>query len=276
LATVSYAPARDYAPVGHIADLRALGRIRVGVDENTQGLSARNPLTGEWSGFEVDLADLIAQKILGDSYTTRSRSVQLVPLDPNEKWQAAENQTVDMTISAVTMLCSRWQHVDLSSEYYTTHQQFLMRRDSGIHSREDLAGRTVCVTSNSTSETIIEREVPKAVPLPVAARTDCLLALQQGEADAYFGHETFLYGLLKQDATVVIREDLLDPEDTVSHYGIAINRQYPELTRAVNKVLQDLMADGTWRDLTQHWLVDPFGAPDIEPPLPDRWREPGD
>jgi len=268
--TASYPPLES--DDGFIAHLRTVGRIRVGLDENTRGLSVRDPQTGEFEGFEVELAHEIARRLFGAAYD-RETSVVPVPLVTSEKTPAVADQSVDLTISAVSMSCGRWEEVDFSAEYYTAHQKFLVRSDSDIQDRQDLVGRRVCVTSRSTSERIMGEEVPAAELVPVEARTDCLAALQLGEADAYFGHDTFLYGMLAQDPTVEIR-DLLDPEVTVSHYGIAVNRQHPEFTRFVNWALEDIIADGTWDQLYVDSLAEllPDGTPGAEPPVPDYRR----
>jgi polar amino acid transport system substrate-binding protein len=255
LETVSYAPPAtlEVHEGSYMQHLRDLGRIRVGVDENTRGLSARSAESGQIEGFEVDLAHEIAETVFGTQYTPDV--VKLIPLVTSEKTRSVANQQVDLTISAISMSCRRWEEVDFTAEYYTAHQEFLVRSDSPIRTRADLDGRVVCVTADSSSQRIMEDLVPDAQLLPVPARTDCLVALQNQSADAYFGHDTFLYGMLLQDPTLEIRERILDPADTVSHYGIAINRQHPEFTRFVNGVLEEIIANGRWEAMATQWLV---------------------
>ena len=230
-ATASYPPLESEG--GFIQQLRSNGQIRVGLDENTKDLSARDPQTGELEGFEVDLAHEIAKRLFGDAYTPES--VVPVPLVTSEKTDAVRDEEVDITISAVSMSCARWEDVAFSAEYLTADQQFLVRSDSRRSGTRLIStGRTVCVTKQLVVGQHPAQAVPHAHQIE-HPRTECLLALQQGEADAYFGHDTFLYGMLEQDPTLVVR-DLLDPTVTVSHYGIAYRRT-PRLTSSVRQPL---------------------------------------
>jgi polar amino acid transport system substrate-binding protein len=270
LATASLRPDPD-ALAGRgpsLDEIRERGRLIVGVDENTLGFSWRDPSSGEIEGFEVGLAEAIAARIFGGDAASR---LDLVPVVTEQKFDFVSQGVVDMTISANSMTCSRWAQVAFSTEYYTAHQQFLVREASPIGSVADLDGKTVCVTTKSSSIGILDRLVPEAKQHTERDRTGCLLALEEGDVDAYFGHDSFLYGMELQDPHVDVRE-LLPPDDTVSHYGIAVASGRPDLVRFVNVVLDEARAPGgAWASL-HHQLEEEIGVPPADPPQP-RYRD---
>jgi polar amino acid transport system substrate-binding protein len=260
--TASYPPAGPPDPDALrvddvMRDIESNRVLIVGVDENTLGLAYRNTDDGEIKGMEIDLASEIAHRIFGDDVI-----VELVPVTTDEKFDAVADGRVHLTIDAASMSCGRWERVDFSTEYVTAEQQFLVRSDSPIESANELTGRTVCVTAGSSSALIMQEHAPQAELLEVDLRGDCLMALQQGRADAYFGHDTFLQGMVVQDPTMGIRTTIdLSTDDTVSHYGIAIADGHVEFVQIVNWALEEMRADGTLKRLHKKWLEAELGMP---------------
>ena len=256
-------PTPGQMPAGSaMGKIQQSGYLRVGVDENTIGFSARNPETGEISGFEADLARAIAAELFGDD-----KHVKLVTVTTPEKISAVKDGLVDMTISVVTMDCKRWQDVDFTSAYYTAAQRVLVREDSQIRSQADLPGKRICVTEGSSSQSYVVSNVPDAKVVRVPTRTACLVKLQDNKVDAILLPSSILAGLKVQDPTTRFLPGALVTKSgvpTTNNYGIAINKANPDLVRYVNALLERWRSDGTLLALEQP-VVDvglPTSVPD--------------
>jgi len=246
----SFAPRPSIPPPGQMPAGSTMARIQdrkekklvVGVDENTLGFAARNP-DGQLEGLEIDLVREIARAIFGDPDAVKFRSVVT-----SNKVSAVESGEVDLTASVVSITCARWQKVAFSREYYTTDQRVMVGVDSPIQALRDLARKKVCVTKGSTTIDELHEVVPDAIPYPVSARTDCLVALQEGRVDAVATHETILIGLHDQDP----KTTRLLPESEHfgdQHYGIAVRQGNEDFVRFLNGLLEQWHADGTLRRL---------------------------
>ena len=245
----------SYAPFAALPDVSTLagdpvmkhiqeeGKLVVAVDESTTGLSSRDPVSGQLVGLEIDLARELARAILGSGDDAH---VQFKTVAPKEKIDFPAEGKVDVAISAISMTCDRWKDVAFSSRYFEAKHAFLVRSDSPIHGLSDLAGKRVCMTKGSTSIATLRDDVtaklqlnPKPEPVLVDQRADCLLALEEGQADAYFGHDTFLVGMMDQDPNMRIV-----PQGTAQDYGIATNPKATNFVRYVNTVLAQLRDSG--------------------------------
>jgi polar amino acid transport system substrate-binding protein len=252
-------PTQSFAPTGgtagsggssgsaKLAEIRERGWVRIGVDENTVPLAYRDPQSLQLVGMEVDLAKMVAEALLGNA-----SKLELITVTTDQKVSAVEGGTVDMTISAVSMTCPRWQRVWYSAPYYQAFQRVMVRNDSPIEDGADLDGRTVCVTAGSSSLGVIEAEAPNAKPYEVETRTECLAALQRGLVDSIFTHDTFLSGFAQQDRNVRI---LREPRSPTS-YGIAVLKGDLELVRQLNGLLEQWRQDGTLDRLAATWITD--------------------
>jgi polar amino acid transport system substrate-binding protein len=240
---------RPAGPGPSVAAIRRRGHLRAGVDQNTLLLGYANPLHGQRiEGFEIDLLHELSRALFG-----KPNRIQYHALTTLERLSAVQNDTVDILADAVTINCSRAAQVDFSSVYLSAEQRVLVPSDSPARSLDDLRGKRVCSTQGSTSIAALHK-YPSVIPYPVPQRTDCLVALQRGEADAITSDDAILLGFKAQDPYTKLIGGAIEPEP----YGMAISKRNPDLVRWVNRELARMRADGTWERLYRKWLP---GAP---------------
>ncbi|MGI9030463.1 MAG: glutamate ABC transporter substrate-binding protein, partial [Ilumatobacteraceae bacterium] len=243
-ATRSYAP--DGATDGpSIEEIRANDRLVVGVSADTLQFGARNPLTGAIEGFDVAILQEIAGAIFGEGGESK---IEYRVMTYAERLPALENGDVDLVAHTMTINCDRWKRIAFSSTYYDAGQKVLVPIGSEFGSIDDLVavGGRVCVPGGSTNLEEISREEYTApedggTGIEVVERpdiTDCLVAMQQGDADAATGDDTVLVGLAAQDPNLIVVGEPLTREP----YGVGVRGDRVDLVRFVNGVLEDVRA----------------------------------
>jgi len=261
--TRSYAPSAlppaGAAPSGPWADkIRTSGQLRVGVDENTEYFSFKNPITGEISGFEAELARAIARRIFPEVAADKiDTKIKFVTVTTSQKFNVVTENKVDLTIDVATIGCGRWGIVDFTSPYYQAQQQIMVRAGSSVASQDGLADKRVCVTSPSSSEDFMKVNVPTAHRVKAETRTGCLTLLEENKVDAIVLPSSIQAGLAAQDPNMTLlpgplRGSPKAPADNI--YGIAVNKSNPDLTRFVNALLEQWRADGTLMQLQKNKL----------------------
>ena len=249
-------PAPGRMPAGStMAKILARGTLRVGVDQNTYKFGYRDPATGQIVGFDIDIAHAIARAIFGDP-----NKIQFVSITAAQRIPDVVKGTVDVVADTMTVTCDRLQQVAFSTIYYDAGQNVLVRKDSGITDLAGLAKQKVCAAAGSTSITNIAALPSHPVPVAVNDWTDCLVMLQQGQVAAISTDDTILRGLAAQDPNTKLA---LATNFTKEPYGLAMNRQAPDLVRFVNGVLAQLRSDGGWAAIYTRWLNSPAPAPPL-------------
>ena len=237
-------------PAGsYMQAIRDRGRLRVGVDTSTNLFSSVDPRTGEFLGFDADMAREMARALLGSPDLVEfvaipySRRVDILAQQPEPG--------VDMVIDTFTINCVRDDSIDFSSEYFTSTQKLLVRVDDPADSIDDFGGRPVCAAANSTSiENLAALPDPTPIPVAVTDQADCLVLLQQGQVDAISTDDTILAGMVAQDPNTRIAGDPFSAEP----YGIGLPPNRPEYVRFVNAALEEVRTSGRWAELYAEWL----------------------
>lgn len=252
-AAVAAVESGTVAPDSYMADILDRGRLRVGVDTSTLQFSSVDPFTGDFEGFDIDIAREVADALLGSP-----EAIEFVAIPYSERVPvlAADEPVVDMVVDTFTINCARDAEIDFSSEYFTSRQKLLVRVDSHATRIEDLAGRRVCAAAGSTSiENILALDEPRPIAVPVTAQADCLVLLQQGQVDAISTDDTILAGMKFQDPNL----DIVGEGFSAEPYGIGLPPDHPEFVRFVNAVLEQVRSSGRWNQLYDRWLADLLG-----------------
>ena len=248
-------------PGSTMAAIEERGRLIVGVDQNTFMFGYRDPSSGQLEGFDIDLAREIARRIFGDP-----DRIELQVVEAGQRESALQSGQVDLVVRTFSITCERKQKIDFSTTYFYANQRILVRKGSGIASAADLSGKRVCSVSGTTSLKRVFELNPRPTLIGVTSWTDCLLMMQQGQADAISTDDVVLKGLARQDPDVDVVGDSLGIEP----YGVGVKQGNDDLVRFVNGALAEIRGDGTWERLYDSWLRSLGPSPG---PPPARYRD---
>jgi general L-amino acid transport system substrate-binding protein len=131
-----------------LAQVKQRGQLICGVDGGIPGFSFVNE-SAEYSGIDVDICRAVAAAVLGDPEAVEYRN-----LDSTERFTALSGGEVDMLSRNTTWTINRDTEVGLEFAPTTFYdgQGMMIRKDSGIESLADFAGKSVCVEAGTTTE----------------------------------------------------------------------------------------------------------------------------
>ncbi len=130
------------------------GVLKVGCKSDIPMFILLNTATGEYEGFEDDLAYEIAGVIFGCTADEArvKKLVEFQGVTAKTRGPLLENGEIDLVIATFTITDERKETYNFSTPYYTDAVGLLVNKDSGIQSIEDLDGKVIGVAQSSTSK----------------------------------------------------------------------------------------------------------------------------
>lgn len=227
-------------------NIQTKGKLRVGTQEDNPPFSVKNPTNSKWEGFDTEIARELARAIFGNEADI-DKVIEWVPVTSATRIAFLTDNKADVIVKTFTINADRKTQIDFSDVYFRTGQKILVKKDNTtIKTAADLNGKTTCTQRGSTSEKNITTAAGSGAKLLLlASYPECLLALQQGQADAVSTDETILFGLVAKDTNTKIVGSYFSDED----YGIGIKKSSGDRTGFVdfvNRSLVALIQDGRW------------------------------
>ncbi|WP_043115137.1 transporter substrate-binding domain-containing protein, partial [Pseudacidovorax intermedius] len=114
----------------------------------------------------------------------------------------------------------------------------------------DLAGRKVSVQVGTKSVSFLKEKYPQAQLLEVEKNQEMFNLVEVGRTDAAVTGKPAAYQYVRTRPGLKVLPEQLTTEE----YGMAIRKDTPELTKAVNDALARMKADGTYAAIVQKWF----------------------
>ena len=237
----------------------AEGTFRVGVKQDVYGFGYLDETTGVYEGMEIDLGAMIAEALGYDDveYTTVTAAT---------RGQMLDNDELDCVIATFTIKPERKESWDFSTPYYTDAVTVLVEDASGINDLAGLAGKTVGVSTGSTSAKALASAMAEAGVIPAfdadkfeIATFDggvsfkefddypaISLALDAGDVVAFCVDKSILANYKTEGRSFI--DASFSPQD----YGVA-TKKGSELSDKIEELITGWLEDGTIAGLVEKW-----------------------
>ena len=240
--TASYTVAKDVALTGSPTydKIKSSGTIRVGVKQDQPGLGFKDAATGEYTGFDIEIAKWIAA-----SLGVAADKIEFKPIPSASRESAITNGDIDYYVGTYSITDKRKQLVDFAGPYFVTGQGLLVKKDNtDIKSEKDLAGKNVCSATGSTPIQNIKSNFPDTKTTEFDTYSKCVEALKGGQTDAVTTDQAILIGYAAQepDALKVVGQPF-----TTEKYGVGVPKGDTALRTFINKTFTD--GGDTWKKI---------------------------
>jgi len=199
--------------------------------------------SGSLRGFDVDIGNTIAKRL------------GVTPTPVATAWDGIIGGLLagkyDAIIGSMAITDERLKAVDFSDSYYRSGAQLFVRKQSDIQNIDQMNGKVIGVTLGETYERWLRTNKPRVTLRTYKGLPAILLDLQNRRIDGFVADK--IAGL------ITIRDRGLDAKPAgdllyAETIGIAVRKGSPKLKAAINKTLEDMIADHTYKSIGDKWL----------------------
>lgn len=239
------------------------GHLVVGAKEDQPYMGEKDPASGRYSGFDIEIAKMMSASLGFDPKTIEFKTIASA-----NRETALQNGQIDYYVGTYTINANRKKQVGFAGPYYLAGQSLLVRKDeTRIKGPEDLAGKKVCSAAGSTPYQRLQKEFPRAVLVAYDTYSVCVDNLLTYQVDAVSTDDSILLGYaakVPEELKVVGRPFSEEP------YGIGVPRSDNALRFALDDALAANEKDGNWKKAYEATLG-LSGTPAPKPPAIDRY-----
>ena len=225
------------------------GKLLVGTTGDYRPLSFREPETGLYWGFAIELAETMATRMgvavefVPTSWPTLTADVQ------------ADPQLFDMAMGGITITEARCATMLMSEGYLANGKTILCRTEDTLRFRslEDIDRPEVRVMVNpgGLNEQFARQHLTHATLIVHPNNEEIPSLIAQGDADVMITEITEAPYYVQTDPRLAA--PLLDAPFTHGEIGVLMRQGQDDLLALVNSLIRQMKTDGTLRQLTEKY-----------------------
>jgi len=240
------AAATSLARADQLADIRHKGELTCGVLATDEPMSFVDPQTRTIIGYEVDLCRVVARKI-GVTATVKQIAV-------GARIPELQQGHVDLLAATLTHTRQREAVIDFSLTTFVTGQRVMVRRDSGITSLPQLAGKKVVTVKGGTQEANLREVVPSVDVVTFETAPQALVALQQHKAAGFVNDEVSLLNAYAKLGSAQKDYVILSQSVSTEPIAMGLRKNEPQMKAEVDAALRELESSGEAQKLFFKWF----------------------
>jgi polar amino acid transport system substrate-binding protein len=215
--------------------------LRVGTDATFPPMEFVD--NGKRTGFDIELMEAIAKNM--------GKQIEWVDIDFKGLIPGLMSKRFDMAVSAIYITDERKKVVDFTDPYYAGGLVVMVKENNAaIKKLADLDGKKVSVQVGTKSVSYLAEKFPKVQRVEVEKNQEMFSLVDIGRADAAVTGKPAAYQYVRTRGGLRVLEEQLTTEE----YGMALRKDTPELTKAVNASIAKLKADGTYAAIVKKWF----------------------
>lgn len=193
-------------------------------------------------GIDADIAKAIADKM--------GLELKIEDMEFDSIITAVSTGKADLGLAGMTVDPDRQKNVDFSDPYATGVQVIIVKEDSTIAKPDDLKGKKIGVQLSTTGDIYATDDFGKDSVVQYNKGSDAVMALTQGQVDAVIIDNEPAKSFVEANKGLKI----LDTKYATENYAACIAKDNTGLTKAVNKALAELKADGTLQKIVDKYI----------------------
>ncbi|MBW4722258.1 glutamate ABC transporter substrate-binding protein [Saccharothrix obliqua] len=220
------------------------GKVVIGVKEDQPNLGYKDPTSGKYSGFDVEIAKLIAAKLgFGDD------KIEYKAIASAGREQAIINGDIDYYVGTYTINDKRKQQISFAGPYFTAGQDLLVKKsDDSITGPESLKGKKVCSVTGSTPIQKVKSDnlTESSNIVELQNYSQCVQQLEQGAIHAVTTDDAILKGYAAQQPDLF---KVVGKTFSKEPYGIGLAKDDKALRDKMNDILEEAIQGDGWKKI---------------------------